>query len=238
MPATLSEITAIYRGQRIRWGDTIVGEVEVANELNGRKLSAVKGSVEEEELEPGLTYRFYGQWESYKNRLTRQEEQQFAFRTFVRSQPFNRGGVVRYLQSAPNVGQATAEALWAKFQGDAVRILREQPEVASAAVGAWFNEERAREAALWLIGEAGMEACTIELIDLLGGRGLPRTTAKKAVQVWGNRAAKMIRGNPYLLMRFRGCGYLRTDALRSEEHTSELQSHHDLVCRLLLEKKK
>src|SRR5438034_3240604 len=28
------------------------------------------------------------------------------------------------------------------------------------------------------------------------------------------------------------------DALRSEEHTSELQSHSDLVCRLLLEKKK
>src|SRR6266540_5471643 len=27
-------------------------------------------------------------------------------------------------------------------------------------------------------------------------------------------------------------------AVRSEEHTSELQSHHDLVCRLLLEKKK
>src|SRR5437667_9208718 len=28
------------------------------------------------------------------------------------------------------------------------------------------------------------------------------------------------------------------EAVRSEEHTSELQSHHDLVCRLLLEKKK
>src|SRR5437773_9004628 len=28
------------------------------------------------------------------------------------------------------------------------------------------------------------------------------------------------------------------EAERSEEHTSELQSHHDLVCRLLLEKKK
>src|SRR5437588_6435723 len=27
------------------------------------------------------------------------------------------------------------------------------------------------------------------------------------------------------------------DQLRSEEHTSELQSHSDLVCRLLLEKK-
>src|SRR5260221_8830123 len=30
----------------------------------------------------------------------------------------------------------------------------------------------------------------------------------------------------------------RADAERSEEHTSELQSHSDLVCRLLLEKKK
>src|SRR5574343_845062 len=29
-----------------------------------------------------------------------------------------------------------------------------------------------------------------------------------------------------------------SSCLRSEEHTSELQSHHDLVCRLLLEKKK
>src|SRR5436190_7625422 len=31
---------------------------------------------------------------------------------------------------------------------------------------------------------------------------------------------------------------LRLIARRSEEHTSELQSHSDLVCRLLLEKKK
>src|SRR5438874_8638244 len=30
----------------------------------------------------------------------------------------------------------------------------------------------------------------------------------------------------------------RGDATRSEEHTSELQSRRDLVCRLLLEKKK
>src|SRR5260221_10537259 len=31
---------------------------------------------------------------------------------------------------------------------------------------------------------------------------------------------------------------VRMRAVRSEEHTSELQSHSDLVCRLLLEKKK
>src|SRR5438132_10042543 len=33
-------------------------------------------------------------------------------------------------------------------------------------------------------------------------------------------------------------GIMLKDVARSEEHTSELQSHSDLVCRLLLEKKK
>src|SRR5476649_3079060 len=33
-------------------------------------------------------------------------------------------------------------------------------------------------------------------------------------------------------------GHVRQHVTRSEEHTSELQSHSDLVCRLLLEKKK
>src|SRR5260370_24533683 len=32
--------------------------------------------------------------------------------------------------------------------------------------------------------------------------------------------------------------HVRDELLRSEEHTSELQSHLNLVCRLLLEKKK
>src|SRR5437588_7622628 len=41
-----------------------------------------------------------------------------------------------------------------------------------------------------------------------------------------------------LLSRIDGEGKAVTFHSRSEEHTSELQSHSDLVCRLLLEKKK
>src|SRR5437588_6737992 len=46
--------------------------------------------------------------------------------------------------------------------------------------------------------------------------------------------------HPAQLRRFPGAGqrHGRRADLRSEEHTSELQSHSDLVCRLLLEKKK
>src|SRR5476649_3103281 len=38
--------------------------------------------------------------------------------------------------------------------------------------------------------------------------------------------------------RAHSCGLCRGAGSRSEEHTSELQSHSDIVCRLLLEKKK
>src|SRR5438034_7346772 len=57
-------------------------------------------------------------------------------------------------------------------------------------------------------------------------------------------------GQTYFARRLRGLSinglqryfdtniYFREPVARSEEHTSELQSHSDLVCRLLLEKKK
>src|SRR5438034_7656743 len=44
-------------------------------------------------------------------------------------------------------------------------------------------------------------------------------------------------GRTLLLVRAKGPGG-SVGKPRSEEHTSELQSHSDLVCRLLLEKKK
>src|SRR3989440_1271505 len=43
---------------------------------------------------------------------------------------------------------------------------------------------------------------------------------------------------PALLSRYPSSHYHTSTAQRSEEHTSELQSRSDLVCRLLLEKKK
>src|SRR5437667_7382805 len=63
------------------------------------------------------------------------------------------------------------------------------------------------------------------------------------------RESRTTGGNPSASMRSAGTSpnafskrncfpeILSISPLRSEEHTSELQSHHDLVCRLLLEKK-
>src|SRR5574343_881116 len=54
--------------------------------------------------------------------------------------------------------------------------------------------------------------------------GLPmKTSSGRGRRMWRGKAAQAA-----ITSRWK----------RSEEHTSELQSHHDLVCRLLLEKKK
>src|SRR6266704_2252260 len=49
---------------------------------------------------------------------------------------------------------------------------------------------------------------------------------------------RRLTGRPGWFDRADRCPIVRRAGLRSEEHTSELQSRFDLVCRLLLEKKK
>src|SRR5437773_8721923 len=60
-------------------------------------------------------------------------------------------------------------------------------------------------------------------------QSLPPNRDLDELKVTAQRGAELVQ---------RLLGFSRHHVLRSEEHTSELQSHHDLVCRLLLEKKK
>src|SRR5260221_10789271 len=52
------------------------------------------------------------------------------------------------------------------------------------------------------------------------------------------RGARLLRCDPRGMAPEKLWAGSASGRLRSEEHTSELQSHSDLVCRLLLEKKK
>src|SRR5215468_7555998 len=63
----------------------------------------------------------------------------------------------------------------------------------------------------------------------------PRSTLFPYTTLFRSPAARAVRAQQLLDL---GPGPGLGPHRRSEEHTSELQSHHDLVCRLLLEKKK
>src|SRR5260221_9422098 len=98
-----------------------------------------------------------------------------------------------------------------------VQIIRRRPKR-----GEWTTELRTRPCLLSAIDKLGpgYEHFGNEITDTL------RKHFPKYVGVIGTS-----------IQSFPKCSY-PGPSLRSEEHTSELQSHSDLVCRLLLEKKK
>src|SRR5438034_11336655 len=62
-------------------------------------------------------------------------------------------------------------------------------------------------------------------VNFRGSTGYGKAYLNAGDRQWGGKMHTDLRDGPALAVQ------------RSEEHTSELQSHSDLVCRLLLEKK-
>lgn len=223
MPAKLQEITATYLTERFRFansdGDVVIASAWANSDINAE--IAIKGQADVDELIRDQTYRFYGRWTTYKNKRTGQEEKQFAFDSFVIQQPHSREGVVQYLRAAGEghgFGIGRAQKCWELFGSDAVKMLREQPatvaeRLSSSGPHHKLSAEQAEKIAAVLSEQAALEGCTLDLMDLLTGRGFPKGTARLATRAWGNHAAQIIRRNPYRLMEFRGCGFKKTDSL-------------------------
>jgi exodeoxyribonuclease V alpha subunit len=219
MAARNEEITGIFVREFQRWGDVALLKIDtdpdrrkkrekLVNDFRYDDYTTVKIQCDAGDLEYGKTYRFYGQVKSHDR-----YGDQFHATTFVTATPHSMDGVIRYLQTAPGVGPATARKLWELYRSDAVRILRENPDECSARVNGNLTPDRAREAASHLAEESRLESCTLDLMDLLGGRGFPKKTIQSALKKWGNQSADVIRRNPYQLMRFRGVGFLKADAM-------------------------
>src|SRR5437773_5310056 len=87
----------------------------------------------------------------------------------------------------------------------------------------WLASDGAARKPIWVAASSNAVIApkSIEYAVCAGARAGKRTMAATS----SGMAAERMRG-------------LQNESQeRSEEHTSELQSHHDLVCRLLLEKK-
>src|SRR5436309_13029908 len=87
-----------------------------------------------------------------------------------------------------------------------------------------------------------LSACRFFFVFFLMIRRPPRSTLFPYTTLFRSprRAAHSRLGRPprAAVLRVRARGRPRSAPRRSEEHTSELQSRENLVCRLLLEKKK
>lgn len=222
------EIRAIYRGERFRFDGggyasipTIIGEAQLTDRgnSNGVKIKdgdtiTIKGQIDDS-LSTNQTYRFMGRWTEYFNKRLRAKETQFAFNSYILDQPASREAVVSYLIEAGRsrgIGHAMAGKLWDAWGADSIRRLRDDHE-SIREVFPSFDLAKAEQMSLWLRDRFATEQTSIEISDLMRGRGFPKTTIRHAVREWGNRAAEIISRNPFKLLQFRGCGFKRCDAM-------------------------
>lgn len=240
MAAKLQEIEGRFRGEKFRFGDCLVGEIELVNgsseiaEAAGHRgmMLAIKGDADPDELQHRQSYRFYGRFANYRNKRSGENEKQFHFQTFVAARQHDREGVIAYLEQAGRgngMGRGTAAKAWEAFGSEAVRILREDPAQLRA-VNNRITREQSEAIAANLVRQRATEDATIELTNLLAGRGLPKTTARNAIKEWGNRAASQIKRDPYALMRFRGCGFKLCDSLWIELGLSRDRLRRQALC--------
>lgn len=203
-----AELRVRFLAELQRWGETILAR---CSGPDGAPVT-IKTTADEGELVAGMEYTFLGRWRTHFK-----WGRQFHAETFAATAPNDETGVIAYLLRAPRVGPAVARALWKAFGPEAVRELREQPEAAAGKLKLRvFSVSRAEEAAAFLRGQLELENTTIGLMSLLHGKGFPRNLIKWSIRTWGAAAAEIVRKNPYRLMRFRGCGFLKTDELYLE----------------------
>ena len=223
------EITGKYNGERFRFENAgsdpvIIGSIRLCNGSKEAATKAgidpdesltIKGQADDDDLEPGRTYRFFGTWTDYRNARRGTQEKQFAFRTFVPHIPHDVDGLIDYLSHAGRgngIGPSKAAMLVEHFGVDDVLPgCRESAERVSKICKIRLDQAAAFNRKL--TEQAATENATLEVDRLLNGRGFPRTLGRAVIKQWGNLAAEQIATDPYSLMQFRGVGFGLTDKL-------------------------
>lgn len=172
--------------------------------------TVVKGRARRGALECGLTYRFLGHWTTHPR-----FGKQFAFSSFSPAMPAGERATVKYLTKGPGIGSARAQRIWNLFRERSLEVVRTEPERIAAEIEG-MTPERAEAAAEYFRAHERLEKLTIEVNDLLSGKGFPRSLPDRVIREWGEDAPRIIREQVWPLMRFTGVGFLRTDALYLE----------------------
>ena len=173
----------------------------------------IKVDCEIDELMRDQEYLWRGTWSDHPK-----YGRQFHCSSFVLRQPHGRTGVIAYLARAGeghNLGKGKAAGLWDLYGTDAVTMMRTQPLECAQALyrkKLYLHDEEALAIAKALESDKRSEECTLDLMDVLDGRGFPKETARNCTLEWGVRASQTIRRDPYKLMRFTRCGFRRCDA--------------------------
>ena len=97
MASQTEEITGVFIRETHRWDDVCIAEFRYSNGTGIPSLVPVKLQADFDELRLHSTYRLYGSWSEYQNKRLGTTVQQFHAKTFIRSAPHGKEGIIRYL---------------------------------------------------------------------------------------------------------------------------------------------
>jgi exodeoxyribonuclease V alpha subunit len=165
------------------------------------------GNFDAAELRLRQDYRMHGWWEHHPV-----YGEQFKFSSMVISEPVSFHGVLAYLQQAKHMGLARATKLWEAFQGEAVRILRTDPQSVAQVLGVPLHT--ATEWAAFFQERQSEEILDQQLMALLSGHGFQfKNLKEKLLERWGLAAADQIKRDPFHMLGMPSAGFARCDAL-------------------------
>ncbi len=207
------ELTGVFLGIRpkCQWENedgtlTIIGSVRVGTGVE-TEIKTIKGVIYQGDLVVNVTYRFYGQTKEHHKHGS-----QFCFEAFTIEQPVAEDAVIAYLSQCNGIGPRTARAIWCEYGEQSVQMLRESPEVVASVIPR-LTEAKAKEASDYLKSTQSTERTKMDLLGVLKGRGFPKKVIEWLIRDFGPVAATLVHRNPYILMRYKGCGFLKTDKM-------------------------
>lgn len=159
--------------------------------------------------EPGLTYVFRAKHDSFNGKP------QLKAKEFSISEPVGRQAIIGYLVKCgrgKGVGMSYANRLYDVYGKDVLDIL-EKDHTKIQKAGVPIKEHQARTIQLYLKENRKQREVEIKLRDLLNARKFPDGTVKRAMEAFGLKAAEMVKRNPFLLLRFPGCGIKLVDKM-------------------------
>jgi len=171
---------------------------------------AVKGEAAAGALVYGLDYRFFGRWFSHPV-----YGDQFHYESFVIDKPASRDAVINYLKQCKGFGSVRAGKLFDLHGETCIDLLIESPDKVAGEIKG-LSVEDAHEAAVVLAKSEHIRRAKLDVIGILHGKKFPRKLVDSVIKDYGSAAANEIRRNPYGLMQYKGCGFLKTDKLYCE----------------------
>lgn len=227
----VATVVAVYKTGGTRdGGQWAVGRIR----HEGKEVAGI-GSFHEM-LAEGVEYRFFGEWGEYKG------QRQFRWNSYVVMEEQSPNGIVSYLASfgaGYGIGQKRSMDIYRMFGEDSLRMVREEPEKVAAAIPG-LKVQNVQIMAGRMQAVQGTERLRSELMGILYRKGFPRSLPDKLIEVFGNRAVEEVRQNPFVLMGFSGCGFLRCDGLYldlglpKDDPIRQAYCIHHVICQQML----